>query len=197
MADPIKPKGVNNAATQMRIIELDQVLDSNISLSQVFGIDFPSQTLKITWQQMVENLAAQTATKGAIFEFTYPIGTVYQSTTGTDPATLFGFGVWNRISGGRALVGEGSTTDDRGEALTFTLGDEGGEFKHVITVPESAAHTHTLNSNVGVLIGDTSESQGAIQAYSSQAVGMSSIGGNAPHNNTQPYKVISIWERTA
>ena len=49
---PITGVAVQQAATQMRIIELDQIIEANISDSMNFAIDFTNQTFRITGLQL-------------------------------------------------------------------------------------------------------------------------------------------------
>lgn len=65
----------------------------------------------------------------------YPVGAVYLSVVSTDPATLFGFGTWVQIAGGRFLVGQtGGDTD-------FDTAEETGGSK---TSDALLAHTHGI-----------------------------------------------------
>lgn len=50
MADPLLPKA-SAANNQVRINDLDQVADESISDSMNIAIDFPTQTLRMTWLQ--------------------------------------------------------------------------------------------------------------------------------------------------
>lgn len=63
----------------------------------------------------------------------YPVGSIYVSTSGTSPATLFG-GTWEQIQG-RFLLGASS-----GHAA----GSTGGEETHKLTTAEMPAHSHTF-----------------------------------------------------
>lgn len=66
------------------------------------------------------------------FSDVYPVGSIYMSVNNTSPATLFG-GTWERIAGGRCLIG----ADD-----TYTVGDEGGEAMHTLMFDEMPKHSH-------------------------------------------------------
>lgn len=127
------------------------------------------------------------------FQGAYPVGSIYlNASDSTNPATLFGFGTWTRISQGRVLMGEGTGTDSIGEGRTFNIGETGGEYRHILTVDEMPSHTHT---DIGAELGDADGSPGG-QGYSgSHSTG--STGGSQPHNNIQPYLTVYIWQRTA
>lgn len=58
----------------------------------------------------------------------YPVGSIYMSMSAIDPATLFGVGVWARISQGRMLLG----ADD----ITFNAGETGGDAAYALAENE-------------------------------------------------------------
>ncbi len=128
--------------------------------------------------------------------FRVPVGAVVFLNVATNPATLYGYGVWNKISTGRFVVGEGSHTDSRGEQRTFALGEtESGEYQHVVTIPEMPAHTHLVPEG-GIASSSTGYRTSAAQWSRGPQI-TSSAGSGQPHNNTPPYFVLSVWERTA
>lgn len=83
----------------------------------------------------------------------YPVGSIYMSMSSTTPAELFG-GTWEQIAQGRCLIGAGTGTDSRSESKTFTAGATGGEYNHVLTVGELAAHNHSASSSSKSLTGN-------------------------------------------
>jgi hypothetical protein len=125
-------------------------------------------------------------------EAMYPVGSIYFSTGGTNPATLFGFGTWEQYSKGRVLVGAGSGTDSRGEAKSFSVGGTGGEYNHQLTVAEMPSHSHVLpiGNNNGSAVDKSLGGGGS---------GMSTnpAGGDGAHNNLQPYIAVYIWRRVS
>lgn len=129
------------------------------------------------------------------FEANYPVGTIYKSaTSGTNPASVFGFGTWVPYSPGRALVGSGGG---------FSLGVTYGSKTHTLSIAEMGPHNHADFSNAnGNPPGNkyqgtaTSVSRRA-NSSSTSGGGIGSAGGGAPHNNLQPYEVEMIWMRTA
>lgn len=75
-------------------------------------------------------------------ELTMPVGHIAILNVATNPKDLYGFGEWAATGQGRVLIGVGTGTDSRNEAKAFTLGQTAGEFNHVLTANELAAHTH-------------------------------------------------------
>lgn len=72
----------------------------------------------------------------------WPIGAVFLSAVSTDPSALLGFGTWQQIGKGRAIVGV-DTQDSDFNAAEKT----GGAKTHVLTSNEMPSHTHSQNSH--------------------------------------------------
>lgn len=128
----------------------------------------------------------------------YPVGSIYMNASdSTDPSVLLGFGTWAAFGAGRVLIGEGSDSDDQPtpETVSFTAGDEGGEYNHTLTTSEMPEHTHTYTRK-GTTTG------GSLSGGDPNSVGdfvnnTSATGGSQAHNNLQPYIVVYMWKRTA
>ena len=129
----------------------------------------------------------------------YPIGSYYEtSDTSFDPNTSMG-GTWELETDGTVLVSKSNTT---GSKFNASIGSVVGEETHTLTVAELAEHNHgktptdiaipklewtttaanlyTLNNEQGYPIGE-----------------LVAAGGNQPHNNVQPSKIVNRWHRTA
>lgn len=118
----------------------------------------------------------------------YPVGAIYLSVNGTDPATLFG-GTWERI-GGRFLLG----ADD-----TYTAGSTGGEAEHTLTIDEMPKHNHSID-NYNTAAGNTTPYM-TVQAQSKVGDGGNvqtlNTGGGKPHNNLPPYLSVYMFKRVS
>ena len=115
----------------------------------------------------------------------YPIGSLYINTTGTNPSTFLG-GTWQSFGAGKVLVGQDTNDTD-----FDTLLETGGEKTVQLT-------TDNLASNVISTSTTGSNADGYIMRGGYTASGTYNIGGiGAPHNNLQPYIVVSMWVRTA
>jgi hypothetical protein len=149
---------------------------------------------------------ATTAFANAAFQGAYPVGSIYMNaSSGTNPATLLGFGTWVSFGAGRVLVGF-----DSGNALFSTVGNTGGNANNTLV-----SHAHTAS------VSDPGHAHGADQPYpgSTQAnggsyfgqgnnrntasavtgisVGISTEGASATNTNYQPYITVYMWQRTA
>ena len=91
------------------------------------------------------------AVKGKGFiDLIYPVGAIYISTVATSPATLFGFGTWERITGKFLL----SATDGGSSGASQAAGNTGGAAthkhttgNHTLALGELPAHQHGTNSD--------------------------------------------------
>ena len=129
----------------------------------------------------------------------FPIGSIFVSTTSTNPSSYIG-GTWQAYGSGRTLVGTGSGTDSNSVARNFALGTTGGEYNHTLTINEIPRHTHDwkgmytgaggTGNYISPVFGTSSAS-----SYIAEGKGPQPIGGSASHNNIQPYIVVYFWKR--
>ena len=134
----------------------------------------------------------------ALRDIFYPVGSIFQSTNATSPATFIG-GTWERFGNGRVLVGVDETDSD-----FSTVNKIGGAKTHTLTIAEMPSHTHTDNTPVkkaseevsGYGLTQTSQFKDRI-IVSASGTSSGSTGGNQAHNNMQPYITVYMWRRTA
>lgn len=119
------------------------------------GDNISETYLKEAVTNISESNGTVTVTKsdGSSFTFSsfkldsvYPVGSIYMSTSSTNPHNLFG-GTWEAYAQGRVLIGVGQGTDANGVKKTFNAGATGGEYEHTLTVGEMPAHNHTASTN--------------------------------------------------
>lgn len=155
----------------------------------------------------------------------HPVGSIYESTGSTSPATLFG-GTWEAMDAGRVLVAQGKAAT----GTTFAAGATGGEEKHKLTTSEMPAHAHdrgtmnitgtvcsaygeTKTTTSGAFTwGNTGGRQDGGDGHDGEVICTSTIsfdasknwtgetstvGDGVSHNNLQPYTVVYRWRRTA
>jgi len=150
---------------------------------------------------------ATTAFVQATLQAVYPVGSIYISTTATNPATTFGFGTWEAFGAGRVLVGQ-----DTGDAPFDTLEETGGS-KDAIVVAHThnvtdAGHSHNITSSAigagggsGEFTGTNGSPGGATLSNrvkpATTGISIDSAGSSGTNANLQPYVVVKMWKRTA
>jgi microcystin-dependent protein len=112
----------------------------------------------------------------------------------TEFAELFGVlgGTWGIGDGlttfnlpdlrGRVAIGSGVAPD----LTSRTIGDQGGEEEHLLTVDEMPSHSHTL----GFTTGDQNGGIGVRFLGGSGGAATSAAGGDQAHNNMPPFTVL-------
>lgn len=167
---------------------------------------------------------AVTTIESTLINALWPVGSVYLSTSSTNPGTTFGFGTWSAIGQGRVLMGVGTGTDINSNTLAVTQGSGGdstGEYKHTLSAVESgvAAHNHGItdpshshqiqqNGNQansgggGNIFGLLQNSGTPITNTQTATTGISVNNATATaaanaHNTTMPYYGVYAWRRTA
>lgn len=123
-----------------------------------------------------------------LLDWTYPVGSIYQSTKSTDPADLFG-GTWEAINNVFLLAA----------GTIYRPGTIGGESEVTLTadeIPEiKMSYQYTGQSTV---IGTDAIRLYDVNGQPNQYTGpqSSNCGGKA-HNNMPPYLAVYTWKRTA
>ena len=140
------------------------------------------------------------------FDKTYPVGSIYISTSGTNPSTIYG-GTWERYGQGKTLVGLNES-----ETEFSTINKTGGEKTHTLTINEMPSHNHQIGSgdgSNGLIIGSAPESNILVGVnnyyikYDGVGNGPSTylntynVGGSSAHNNLQPYITVYMWKRVS
>ena len=131
-----------------------------------------------------------------IVDLIYPVGSIYISTSATNPAVLFG-GTWSQIKDAFLL----SAGD------TYTAGDTGGTETVTLTEDEIPAHGHYMGAgawsgNAAPLTSNASNALFGPYDYGTNHTGAKNsktqnAGGGQAHNNMPPYLVVYVWQRTA
>lgn len=139
-----------------------------------------------------------------LLDIVYPVGSIYQSTKNTSPASIVG-GTWSAIQG-RFLLGQSSN---------YAVNSQDGAATVTLSSSQIPAHDHKMNVNYA-FAGWEGTSPGAYMTIDAKSVfdgfggqwtaassthdGLDLIantGGGQSHNNMPPYYVVYIWRRTA
>ena len=141
-----------------------------------------------------------TRSKGVYFssnqtldDLVFPVGFIYQSTSSTSPASLYG-GSWERIQG-RFLLGTSSS---------YSVSSTGGEAEHTLSINEMPRHSHYVqayrwndgSSTINGYLPTTSQAAGSVMV-TQDPVPLNFQGESKSHNNMPPYYAVNIWRRTA
>ena len=109
----------------------------------------------------------------------YPIGSIYVSTSSTNPSEFIG-GEWESYGQGRTLVGTGTNGN------VYKAGSTGGEYEHTITTDELPAHTHSVTGKGSV----SSTFTGSAVTTSTQSAHTHTITGTTSNDgaHTHPFQ---------
>ena len=137
-----------------------------------------------------DKLSGNTLTQ--IQDMFYPVGSIYtNAAVSTNPGTLLGFGTWVKFGEGKVLVGQDGTDGDFN-----ALGETGGSKTHTLTENEMPSHTHGYTDRYVNREKEYARSGEDKNITSTEDV-TDPTGGDAAHNNVQPYIVVYMWKRTA
>lgn len=121
----------------------------------------------------------------SLLDLFHPVGSVYMSTDGISPETLFG-GKWESIKDKFLLCA--------GDA--YTAGSTGGAAEVTLQVSHMPSHKHGYY-NTYANAGTTSVylPEGSSLKKGNYQTNMESVGGGQAHNNMPPYLTIYCWKR--
>lgn len=183
--------GKNAVATGQNAVQLGTGTNSN------------DNTLQFLTYQICDangNIPAERLSN--VLDIIYPVGSIYMNySNSSSPASTIG-GSWTQISTGQFLLASGSG---------YSLGATGGAANVTLTTNQMPSHTHAIQRNdtwesAGFTIIDLKSGSkwgvGPNKTYTGDAgVGpygnIANTGGGQSHNNMPPYRVVSMWRRTA
>lgn len=123
---------------------------------------------------------------GDVLDKTYPIGSIYISTNGTSPTTIFG-GVWERYGEGKTLVSLDSSNSN-----FDTVNKTGGKDNVTLSTDNLPSHTHTIPK----LTGSSNSAGGHTHTYSGSTNSTGSHTHNASGNTNTTGNhshTVNIW----
>lgn len=181
-----------NKVTDDDMNEIKQVVNDNYNNTIQITDTEPTDSDNKIWID-----TGEIQNSGSELPMVYPVGSIYMSVNNTNPATLFGFGVWEQIKD-TFLLSAGDT---------YTAGNTGGEATHTLTINEMPTHNHDVRTASGTKLGYgagvpgfgrlIADGNGFIADNISGQYITSDIGGSQAHNNMPPYLVVYMWKRTA
>lgn len=173
----ILPEGQENA----KVDDLNnnfEILDNEVYMaSQQGGVHYGPEPPEIGDLWIDSSGEAQ---RGSIFDFIYPIGSIYMSVNSTSPETLFG-GTWVQIKD-TFLLSAGDT---------YTAGTTGGSADAVVV-----EHSHSIGSAGQAGTGTTTYGTVRLNVeWASQNSGTTGVDGTG--KNMPPYLTVYMWKRTS
>lgn len=110
---------------------------------------------------------ATTAFVQAALQALHPVGSIYTSTSSTNPGTSFGFGTWVAFGAGRVLIGQ--------DGSGYIAGATGGSADAI-----AVAHTHTFSATSGAMSANASHTHTASDSgHTHSAFVQTQIGGTS------------------
>lgn len=152
---------------------------------------------------------------GTVLSMVYPVGSIYvNGSDNRNPREVLNWptSVWARFAVGMTLIGaEGSSASEKMAAMwnkptdmPLSIEEEFGEFKHQLQKNEMPKHAHEFPGDDHLTAFGISKlrEQRVYDAHSELTGDFSSgwyntgeSGGDVPHNNVQPSKVVAMWRR--
>jgi hypothetical protein len=194
---------VTGAVTASHTVLNTVSLKANAADAALTGIPTaPTASFGVATTQVATAAFVQTALQAL-----HPVGSIYTSTSSTNPSTSFGFGTWVQFGAGRVLLGVGGS---------FSAGATGGSNDAVVV-----SHTHSASSTVtdpghahsvsgiggwysggeaGSYVGGGSSRSNNTNASAtgiSVATTVNSTGVSGTNANLPPFIVVYLWNRTA
>lgn len=140
--------------------------------------------------------ALQNATVAAL-----PVGSVYISMSGDNPATSLGYGTWVKTCLGRLPIGIGDGSANGGINMPLIpAGSLVGNLKKTLTIANIPSHTHSYTGPVGTFNSGGSQSSPPTQAASGNTNKQTGAAGQAtpePIDLTPASQAFHFWRRTA
>jgi hypothetical protein len=184
-------------ASNVAVVQDDRDYEDGINhpaIQEVFAVVQPGVASGVPVHAR-GGLTLQHVLRGAQWEvgdrkFGHIVVADYDATTGVGVpgSPAWGWGV-DPLLIGRVAVGQ-----DVNNPAFAAIGQQGGEEKHTLTIPEMPAHSHTTNANqrTATIQYDRGSTGGSPQPGSAT---VDSTGGSQGHNNLQPYTVLAgkIW----
>lgn len=191
---------------------LTSTISLNVNNSNIYPVIFGNGNAILSH---VQNQALKLIFQGnsfvvynEVYESVFPIGRGFIDFTDTDYSNYLGF-TWQKALVGLTPIGAGTHTDGSGKKMTFTLGQEYGEYEHKliqaelpnISLPIYAENTFPIVSNKSANTDYTNSERTTdfnVNNTSSNSVLFARLGGNnKPHNNIQPTYAVNYWQRVA
>lgn len=124
----------------------------------------------------------------------FPIGSIYITTTTANPNLELGYGTWEKYSQGRVLVGQSDASSDPN--WTRTNGTTEGSFVYKATIPKDG--WGVIGGSMGMQPSGRLITGSGVAEYKEALESLCGAGNDntADVSTVQPSIVVSIWRRT-
>lgn len=139
-----------------------------------------------TGKAVAQNNSFDTST---IFKLIYPIGSIYLSTSPTNPGTIFTGTSWEAYAQGKTIIGVDTSDSDFNEAekiggaKTISLAHTHATSGHILTVAEMPNHTHNMGAHTHYVSLSTSNDSHTHSMRHSHSDTFSISGNSGGHNH--------------
>lgn len=150
--------------------------------------------------------------RSGIISAIYPVGSIYISTSPTNPYNLFGIGTWEQIEDTFLLAaGNKHIAGETGGEETVTLTTEQMPIhSHGASTSGAGGHSHKIGTDKDTIYTTSGECWSVHNASSGYSymngstswvgnhthnVTVNNTGGGIPHNNMPPYLSVYVWKR--
>lgn len=112
----------------------------------------------------------------------WPVGSIYLTIDNRNPSGILGFGVWERFSSGRVIIGAGTVVDGNNDTGVFVNGEVGGAMNGILSERHLARHAHGLTNVSTSSAGNHKHDSGvAIRAANENPFGVAAM---TPNNHS-------------
>lgn len=169
---------------------LDIMVTEIINLNTNFNDEILNLNNQIT--ELNKQLENVEETQKKNLELNHPIGSLYVTQENINPVEILKFGEWERFNGKLAI---GLDEND----IDFdTIGKNGGEKTHILTIEEMPIHNHKSVAGGNFVANNGDSGANILTGGDGYALSRETAdaGENQAHNNMPPYEIVGyLWIR--
>jgi hypothetical protein len=180
----------NRASAPAAVADTLQLYSKDVSSkAELYAQDEDSNEIQITTAGSINAAALSSTMSSGLFDKIWPVGSIFISTSSTNPGTSLGFGTWSAFGAGKVLI-----SLDSGDTDFDTAEETGGSKTHTLSTAEIPAHTHTVpfgTSTGGSDLPQEGASNDSLQTTRTS----SSVGSGTAFSVMNPYIAVYIFKR--
>lgn len=183
---PDNPIFIHKSATRTWDVYVPKQGTEQAAVFDIFQYRMPDIEVSFANEQVASLPSGYIRAKWEYLDALYPVGSIIQSNSSTNPGTRLG-GTWEQYAQGRTLIGAGSGNDGT-TSKSFSVNSTGGKYK--------SDQLNLSASNYGCTLSQPGYGGRTVLAPGSMANSGSSEK-TAGIDIVQPYIVVYMWRRTA